>query len=260
MAHAWIGQQPDNPKTTYDFVKKFRIQPYGTHEDYGANIIQVSLAILIFITMLLFPGKFKKEILLYFLLIISMFLLFCFFLKWQPWHSRLHTPLFILVAPVTAYFMASVIPEKAARILTMLIAVYALLVLTFNYLRPLLPVPPYTARVNISDNRFEKYFVGKNSACHDYREISGYLKDKGYINIGLKFGVDDWEYPLFLHAFDSPSNAIHIDVDNISNTIPQPEPDIDCIVSTEKRDKMNYRNRNYFNFTPGNSVLFLYKR
>ncbi len=30
----------------------------------------------------------------------AMFLLFCFALKWQPWHSRLHLPVFALMAPV----------------------------------------------------------------------------------------------------------------------------------------------------------------
>jgi 4-amino-4-deoxy-L-arabinose transferase-like glycosyltransferase len=260
MVHAWIGQKPDNPKTTFGYVKEFMVNPYGTHEDYGANIIQVSLILIIFISFVLFPRKIKKEILFYFLLIILMFLLFCFYLKWQPWHSRLHTPLFILVTPVMAYFLASFIPKKLFIIITFLMAVYAISVLTFNYSRPLCPIPPFTADVKILDDRFKKYFVNRNSAFLDYQAISGYLKVTGYINIGLKLGTDDWEYPLFCDVFNRPVKAIHIDVNNISKNIPQPDPEIDCIVSSEKRDELVYRNIKYYNFTPANSVLFLYKR
>jgi hypothetical protein len=138
--------------------------------------------------------------------------------------------------------------------------VYAILVCTFNYSRPLYPIPPYTADVKITDDRFKKYFVDKKSYFSDYRAISEYLKATGYKYIGLKFVRDDWEYPLFCDVFNRPVKAIHIDVNNISKNIPQPDPEIDCIVSSEKRDELVYRNIKYYNFTPANSVLFLYKR
>ena len=139
-------------------------------------------------------------------------------------------------------------------------AVYAMLVCTFNYSRPLCPVPPYTANIKITDARFKKYFVNRKSGFSDYRAISDCLKATGYKNIGLKLGGDDWEYPLFCDVFKNPVKAIHIDVDNLSKNIPHPEPDVDCIVSSEKRDEMVYRNIEYYNFTPGNSVFFLYKK
>jgi hypothetical protein len=259
-AHRWIGQESNNPETTFTYVKAFNVNPYGTHEDYGANILQVSLILVIIISFVLFPRKIKKEILLYLLLIISMFLLFCFYLKWQPWHSRLHTPLFILITPVMAYFLASMIPKKIFIIILFLITVYAILVLTFNYSRPLCPIPPYTADVKIADNRFKKYFVNRNSAFSDFRMITGYLNVKGYKNIGLKFGADDWEYPLFCNVYRNPVKAIHIDIGNISKNLPQADSVIDCIVSTYQSAELVYHDIKYYNFTPGNSVLFLYKR
>jgi 4-amino-4-deoxy-L-arabinose transferase-like glycosyltransferase len=260
MVHGWMGQELDNPKTTFDYVKDFRVNPYGTHEDYGANIIQVSMILIIFISFILFPRKIKKEMLFYFLLIISMFLLFCFYLKWQPWHSRLHTPLFILVTPVMAYYLSSFILKKLFIIITFLLAVYAISVLTFNYSRPLCPIPPYTADIKITDDQFKKYFVNRKSYFSDYRAISEYLKATGNKNIGLKFVRDDWEYPLFCDIFNRPVKIINIDVNNISKNIPQQESDVDCIISSEKRDELVYHNIKYYNFTPGNSVLCLYKR
>ena len=199
-------------------------------------------------------------ILFYFLMIIFMFLLFCFYLKWQPWHSRLHTPLFFLVAPVLAYFLTSFIPKKVFIAISILISIYAILVLTFNNLRPLYSITPYTANVKITDGRFKKYFAYRDSDFNDYRKVSEYLKAGNYKNIGLKFSIDDCEYPLFCDVFKNPVNAIHIDVDNLSKNLPQPEQDIDCIVSSEKRDSLGYHNIKYFNFTPGNKILCLYKR
>lgn len=260
LFHIWLRQSPDDPNTTFGNVKDFRINPYGTHEDYGANIIQVTLILIMFFSFFLFPHKAQKAILFYFLLIVSMFLLFCLHLKWQPWHSRLHTPLFILITPVMAWCLSSWIPQKPGSIILCVIAFYAVSVLTFNYLRPLCPLPPYTANVKIMDDRFKKYFINRNSALHDYDEISGYLKAAGYKNIGLKLGQDDCEYPLFCDVFSSPVKAIHVDVGNISKTIPQPRPDIDCIVSTDNREELVHRNIKYFNFTPHNTTLFLYKR
>jgi len=256
--HSWMGQEPNDPKTTFDFVKDFRINPYGTHEDYGANIIQVSLVLLMFFMFVLFPAKTRKNMLFYFAVVILMFLLFCFYLKWQPWHSRLHTPIFILLTPVMAWFLSSFIPKKLFTVITFIIAVYAMAVLVFNYSRPLCPAPPYTADVKISDPRFKKYFVNRDPAFHDYLEISGYLKASGYKNIGLKLGPDDWEYPLFRDVFKTPVNAIHINVENISKTIIPDEPDVDCIVSSEKRNEWVYHSIKYYNFTPGNSWIWLY--
>lgn len=258
--HGWVGQKTNDPETTWEYAREFKINPYGTHEDWGANIIQVSLALVIFIAFLLFPHKARKEILFYFLVIISMFLLFCFYLKWQPWHSRLHTPLFILVTPVMACFLSSFNLKKISVIISFMITVYAFLVLSFNFSRPLCPKPPFTADIKLTDDRFKKYFVNRQAAYGEYQAISEYLKLGGFTNIGLKMSKDDWEYPLFCDVFKRPVMATHIDVKNISRNIHQSRAVVDCIVSSEKRNELFYYGIIYYNFTPLNSVLYLYTR
>ncbi len=260
MAHRWMRIDPENPGTTFAYYKDFKVNPYGTHEDYGANILQVSLILVIFIACLLFPRKAKKEILSYFLLIILMFLLFCFYLKWQPWHCRLHTPLFILITPVMAYFLLTFIPKKIFFVIFLLISFYALLVITFNYSRPLYRMTPYTADIKLTDGRFKKYFANRNIVFSDYQTIHDYIKAKDYKNIGLKLGIDDWEYPLFVDGFNQPLRAVHIDVENISRDTPVSRIEIDCIVSTVKSEDLMHQGVKYHIFTPENSILFLYKR
>jgi 4-amino-4-deoxy-L-arabinose transferase-like glycosyltransferase len=257
--HHWLGLAPNDARTTFDYVRDFHITPYGTHEDFGANIIHVVLMIISTLLFILYFRRMRREMLIYVLAVLSQFLLFCFYLKWQPWNSRLHTPLFILFTPVLAFFLAYTLPVKLRYFIVSLLYVYAVLVCLFNYSRPIITLQKYTAAISVRDDRFKKYFSNKMSAYNEFRMISIRMKNHGDRSVGIEFGGDEWEYPLFRDIFNHPIRSLPLDIQNESRLIRWSEEIPDCIVSTKKRDILEFHAVNYYNFTPYNSTIYYYR-
>lgn len=95
------GGDPMDPRSTWPGTK-FTIFPPRTNPDEIGNpwhllLIAVAFAMLPF-------GLRKKSwsVIHYAACVATGALLFCILLKWQPWHTRLHLPLFVLSAPLVA--------------------------------------------------------------------------------------------------------------------------------------------------------------
>ena len=106
--HEVMGLNASNPDITFG-AGAYIVEPYMNHEDYAANLIQVCLFILA-LFLLLNALRNKERIIsanFWFLfgVVICQGLIFCIYLKWQVWHSRLHTPLFFLILLVIAYLL-----------------------------------------------------------------------------------------------------------------------------------------------------------
>src|SRR5262249_25768907 len=119
------------------------------------------------------------------------FVLFSLLLKWQPWHSRLHLPLFVLWSPVLA-----LIYDLCPRTLLgtgLLLTVYAWPPLLLNYLHPLLG-----ERSVLKVARMEQYFSLRSMAQAEYVGAAEFLRSRNCTEVGLVLGWNDFEHPLWV--------------------------------------------------------------
>jgi len=257
--HEIAGIAVDDPASTFPYVQGYELNYYATLEDHGGNVIQFLLLIIALLVTPFLPGPRNRAMMAYIILLLLQSLLFCGWLNWQPWHARLHTPLFILAAPFIAWVIDRILHSTLQTALQTLLVTYALLVLTFNYARPLVPVPAYTARVTPFGNRFDGLFALKPSARSEYQVISHFLDSAGIRNPGVIVGGDTWEYPLFRSAFPAPFHPVHLQVNNDSRNLPGRLPQhVACIITDRKTNIISYHELNYRCITPLHSILFLY--
>jgi len=255
--HEKIRIDLNNPKITSHYT----IDPLATHENNGANTYHIVLIFLSCIWLLANIKKQNKFLIVYWLAIIMSFLLFCYYLKWQPW-VKLHVPFFIFYTVVLAHFI--VVISKVRALFFIIISgfvVHATLILLFNWSRPLITFPPFTSEIKITDTRYEKYFSRFLRYHHDYKVVKDEIATQRFKNIGLLFGNYDMEYQLFLEIYREDIKSIHLNTCSLSESITV-EGEIDCIVSTKNEDLIDYKGEKFYNVTKENDgylYLFLKK-
>jgi hypothetical protein len=223
-----LGDQLESPKTTF-MGNKFLVE-HSCHEDRAGNFHHLMLA---FFSVLLLPvyiTKKRREVTLYAAAVILGALTFCMALKWQPWGSRLHTPIFMLSAPLVGLVVSSV-PKRlrSAQIITVLLLLFSIPYLIINNSRPLIPPSllkfsaPGGGRSLITTSRTELYFWNRPSLCSDYVDAIRFIEGEKVSDIGLYLGEDDWEYPLWMLANKDAAKSLpffrHVAVKDISRKL-----------------------------------------
>jgi len=213
-----LGNQLNNPQTTWRNTKFKKIPFYFRyHEDYAGNLPHFILILLSF-SFLLFVSiniDERRKIRVYVGSVIFGLILFCSYLKWQPWITRLHTPLFILSAPIVAIVISHISHKN--KILFYLLAIFLFLYSTpflfINNTRPLLPI--YKKSI-LNKKREEMYFVGWPALYKDYVTALKLIKDKKADKVGLYIDGNSYEYPIWVLAenasINKPPHFKHIDV------------------------------------------------
>jgi hypothetical protein len=163
----------------------------------------------------------------YALAVTAGFLLFCMVLRWQPWGSRLHLPLFVLGAPAIGVVLGRLLPDRPALATAALLLIAALPCVLWNATRPL--APPLDAIVRtivegsplpptiLTADRESQYFTSRPDLWRSYVFASRLIKASGATNIGLKFDGDDWEYPLLALIKTDPRDKPRIEHINVNN-------------------------------------------
>ncbi len=257
--HKLINSDPDNLKTT---THDYRVDPLATHENNGSNIYHMILVLLSIVWVLISIKKLNPLLTVYWIAIILSFLLFCFYLKWQPW-AKLHAPFFIFYSIVLAHFLMKTLKSKILFSIAIFgFVCYATAILLFNWSRPIITYPPFTSKIKITDNRYKKYFSRFIRYHKDYKIVSNQIASHNLKSIGLLFGDYDMEYQLFLNPYRNNIKSFHINSHEICEQIPMQEK-LDCIVSTKYEHLIEFRGEKYYNVTKGNDgylYLFLKKR
>jgi 4-amino-4-deoxy-L-arabinose transferase-like glycosyltransferase len=220
MERVW-GYQLNNPKTTYE-GKSFSI-PFSRHEDTAGNLVHMLIILIsvIILPIMLGLGYYRK-VAWYGVGVILGSIYFCWTLKWQPWASRLHTPLFAMSAPLLAIAIttgSNKIWRRMSQLIVIIMVFYSLFFLFGNSSRSLISLDWFYK------NRIELYFVNKNYKLRSYEEaIEVVQKADNQGVVGLYFSDDDWEYPVwvFAHLFKGEGATMtfrHVGVNNISESI-----------------------------------------
>jgi 4-amino-4-deoxy-L-arabinose transferase-like glycosyltransferase len=230
-----------------------------THEDYVPNTIAFILSILSFIVIIngFRTNKNKKSLLLVFI-IGTQIILFAGYLKWQPWHTRLHIPIFILsvIAIVYAVQISNWYKKVVLGIIPFLMLSF-LFYFLFNNTRPIIKAG-LTKDVRLTDSRFKKYFSNQPQLYSEYSDVLTNLYNVNPKKIGLN--LNDWEYPLLNSYYYDHLKIVAINVSNGTNKIPQDTTNIDAIISNYNNPTIDYNGVTYINQDNNHSYIWFYKK
>lgn len=225
-----LGDQLNNPSNTW-ITTSFAI-PFSRHEDTAGNPIHMLL--ILFSIALAFPWMRRQPLATNSYVVGTLLAGLCYgvFLKWQPWASRLHTPIFALLAPVVVMAMRQVFGRKGrlfGTIVAALMVAYSVIFAVNNQSRPLWSWPwP-------SKPRAEWYFVNRPSLYKSYVRVMDLVNRSGAQEVGLYLGVDDGEYP-FWAMRSSPIRFRHVWVNNQSKNLQAGAATPSCIIATRDPD------------------------
>jgi len=256
--HKIINIDLNDPEiTSHDY----NVDPLATHENNGANLYHMLLMILSMVWILITIKKRDKRVLVYTLAIVLSFLLFCFYLKWQPW-AKLHAPFFILYSVVLSHFLIHTLKSKYLLFIAIMgFSAYAMLILLFNWSRPFITLPPFTSEIKMTDDRYQKYFSRFFKYHSDFKVVNDLIVSKNLKNIGLMYGSYGMEYQLFLNSYRNNVKPIPINTHKSCAYLPVSGP-VDCIVSTKNGGLITYNGEVFYNvtkFNDGYIYLFLKK-
>jgi hypothetical protein len=219
--HGLMGMDINDTRTT--FSGNFYIPSglptlgFSGNEDNASNTI-ICLLALSAIIIFLFNKKLRKnrKLTIYLSLVLSSLLLFSLLVKWQPWVTRLHLPIFVLFSSFVAVVFTKILTKKQLRILILVLIISALPWLMLNRYRPL--VGSYNI---FQSSRLEQYFVRQQALKEPYLEAASFLKAKNCSIIGLDL-KNPYEYPLWIALKNAQIDSLqlqHINVKDYSSVL-----------------------------------------
>lgn len=178
------------------------VGPYGFgtwrfEEDGTSAPLHLLMVCICFVLYVLFAWRTHRWLVDgYILCLLAGFILFCFILRMQPWHNRLHLSLFVLMPPLIAYVLARLFPQWLIGVCLGIFLLSALEPTLDNINRPWLE----TERSIWTLGRWEQRFVKHPGLAAPYTDVFAPLQTSGCEQIGLLIGGDSWEYPLWARA------------------------------------------------------------
>jgi 4-amino-4-deoxy-L-arabinose transferase-like glycosyltransferase len=209
MLH-FFGTEINDPQLTWYGTQFQILSILFPQEDLVGNPIQLGLFFIAFVILVRKSQKDKLLISIYVLISLAFFI-FCYLLKWQPWNSRLHLPLFELMTIVSVVALQNF--HKFLRIVLEFSYALALVLIVFNVSRPLISydfINGFTSQFSggystpksiFSKPRIDQYFNSKPYWYGPYLNLAENLAPKNAqskpesISISL---MDSFEYPLIV--------------------------------------------------------------
>ncbi|VVB51863.1 Dolichyl-phosphate-mannose-protein mannosyltransferase [uncultured archaeon] len=200
--HDAINTDVNDRQTTYGSTR-FAVS-YVFHEDLSGNPFHLLLA-LCAIAYLTLRHR-RRELLTYLAAVVLGFLLFCFFLKWSPWNSRLHLSFFVLFSPVVGFVLADFRSRNVGFAVCLALVVFAVPYVLWNASRPL-----YGERTVFNVPREAQYFANQMVIAVPYRGAADFIASRGCSDVGLLVREDDYEYPLWVLLSERIKGGLRIE-------------------------------------------------
>ncbi|GAB4408693.1 MAG: hypothetical protein Kow00123_21840 [Anaerolineales bacterium] len=235
--HAWVGADPSDIRTTWAGLKFTRVSGMSRNDASAGNLVHLILTWACTALVLASPTLRRERALVRYVgCLLVAFLLFCGYLKWQPWNSRLHLPLFVLWSPPIAIAAERLLRRRTAVALAALLVVLASPWIVGNLFRPLAGQGSIlrASRINV-------YFYNRPNLRQQYLDTADFLREQQCSQVGLIGDGDTWEYPLWVvlrRAFREDVRLEHVAVANVSKAKASPNPvEICAIVSFYPQDE-----------------------
>lgn len=210
--HRLLDIDPNDPRITWAGTR-FALDPVYIHENDSGNFIHLGLIFIAFVTII--KRKLYQKVdpcFSYSMTLIAAFGLFALYLKWQPWHSRLHLPLFVLWSPLIGILLSQISRQQVSNVIALLLTVQALPFLLANPSHPLL----YPANI-FNRSRVDQYFWPNPSIQEPYLTVTQLIKDKQCHQVGLNLPKDFWEYPLWVLLQSAQREPVQLEAINVDN-------------------------------------------
>jgi len=221
-----LGIDVSDRRTTWSGVT-FQVYDVSLNEDVAGNPLHFFLIVLACIA---YPLVGKKRTSLatgYLLALIVAFVLFCGYLKFQPWHSRLHLTLFVLWTPFLGWLTRRMAGGHATGPIAIALMLGSLPALLLSPQKPLL------AHANVfTVPRDQQYFSKRPELFDQYMQASRVLRQLNCPSVGLALDGDDWEYP-FWKLTNSRTQKIgfeHVQVRNASAKLHSDDAERPCAI------------------------------
>jgi 4-amino-4-deoxy-L-arabinose transferase-like glycosyltransferase len=193
-------------------------------EDYAGNpahatLIALTLAVAAF--SLVRRRRINTPAYLYMAMLLVAFLIFCLYLRWQIWGSRLHLPLFVLWAPAVVVVLFS-ISRRLFSAVVILVALFAFMWTFNNATRPL----NFSALTQYDwQPRTHGYFTKRPDLLPADAGLTNMVANSDCPRVGLILGEDGWEYPIWMMLRDQGfrGEINHVMVANQSGIYNVPE-------------------------------------
>ena len=183
--HRAMGIALDAPRSTWPGTQ-FEVRPPAAQEELAGNGLHLVLIAVAMVAAWRGGGDRRRRAFAGCLLVA--FLLFCVVLRWQPWHSRLHLPLFVLGAPLVGVVFERLRPALLAIVL-LLLAGSSVYFLTGNKAHPL--VGRRSVFIRTWAEQRERH------AGPAYVGAARFVMSMGCADVGLALGGDNREYFLW---------------------------------------------------------------
>lgn len=195
------------------------------HEDLIGNPVHILLLLFLPIIFLFSTNRFNVSHRLFITLPLFSWILFHFFIKDQPWISRLQLPLFS-VLPLTLVYLRTIKLDKILVLLCMFSFVLSLLIINLSASRPFVRI------FDLNFNRTNSYYTNLPKIKERDNRILIALEKNNCRKFGLLMSDDSWDYPLSWFLFKKGINVEHItSKDGFSGV---------CAVYDEKKDAVIY--------------------
>ena len=135
--HTLTGKDLNDPDTTFPSGRFFTPRGFFLYDSTAGSFYHL-LAICTAGMLALRNRKKNLVLLVYALTIGSGFLLFCMFLRWQQWHSRIHLAWLVLLAPWVSVVLTTKAPRWSCHTAGAVVWVFAIYCIFNNSSRPFL--------------------------------------------------------------------------------------------------------------------------
>jgi hypothetical protein len=203
----FFGIDPIDPGSTWTGAH-FQIASPMIHEDAMGNPIHL-LLICAAIGILLFNGNsYQLNVKAFTAGLIVAFVLFCAYLRWQPWHMRLHLPLFVLWSAAIGVAFNGKFRSSAIAAMGTILLMLSMPILVENQLRPI--IGPGSVLLRARETLY--------GAPASYQIVVDLADSISCKNVGIDADTGFIEYPLlvFLHAGLGIRNIQELRVENDS--------------------------------------------
>jgi hypothetical protein len=211
--HRVLNIDINDPRTTTLQRDKFQVRRPSLHEDSATNLLHLSLILgAIFLFFISKEIRSSRTLASYLTALFSGFLLFCALIKWSPYNSRYHLPLFVLASPFVAAVLFKRLNEKVIVTIAFALLLSALPWVFLNSTRPLMGDQSIRKHT-----RLDHYFNDRPEWRDAFLGAAYFLKANNCGQIGLDIGQNDWEYPFWPLLNPDANNAIRIEHVNVKN-------------------------------------------
>jgi len=190
QAHRLTGRDLNDPSLTLNTISFGIHDPFKVGDSFANSAYHPLILAVAMILLLIRRVPRRGALWIYAGLVAASFVLFCALLRWQWWHSRFHLPMFVLFMPFTAIVLATTLPRWLTAAIGLGFVALGTVCIVVDETRPL-------TREFLRQPREQQYFLAAPGGYVPYREVANDIIASGCTKVGLFFGFDDWEYPIW---------------------------------------------------------------